>query len=145
MLNGSRGGKRRLETMTADERSEIARKAAAKSAEVRSKKADLVGKMSPSKQRWSLLAHRGSHYQISRTRLQQIPLRTAMEDSTPSRFNGGSIRSTNPPQFAVTSRKRLGLPTAGKAFNALFTHYRTPVPLYRVENKQIWLHLRAKS
>jgi hypothetical protein len=36
---GSRGGKRRLETMTAQERSEVARKAAAKSAEVRSKKA----------------------------------------------------------------------------------------------------------
>lgn len=36
---GSRGGKRRLETMTAEERSEIARKAAVKSAEVRSKKA----------------------------------------------------------------------------------------------------------
>src|SRR5215472_12274030 len=28
--------------------------------------------MSPSKQRWSLLAHRGSRYQISQTRLQQI-------------------------------------------------------------------------
>lgn len=36
---GSRGGKRRLQTMTAEERSEIARKAAAKSAEVRSQKA----------------------------------------------------------------------------------------------------------
>jgi hypothetical protein len=36
---GSRGGKRRLQTMTAEQRSEIARKAAAKSAQVRSKKA----------------------------------------------------------------------------------------------------------
>ncbi|MGI9070873.1 MAG: hypothetical protein ACR2JB_06005 [Bryobacteraceae bacterium] len=36
---GSRGGKRRLETMTQEQRSELARKAAAKSAEVRSKKA----------------------------------------------------------------------------------------------------------
>jgi hypothetical protein len=36
---GSKGGKRRLETMTPEERVEIAKKAAAKSAEVRSKKA----------------------------------------------------------------------------------------------------------
>lgn len=36
---GRKGGKRRLETMTAEERSAIARKAAAKSAEVRSGKA----------------------------------------------------------------------------------------------------------
>jgi hypothetical protein len=36
---GSRGGKRRLQTLTAEERSAIARKAAAKSADVRSKKA----------------------------------------------------------------------------------------------------------
>jgi hypothetical protein len=33
---GRKGGKRRLQTMTAAERSEVARKAAAKSAEVRS-------------------------------------------------------------------------------------------------------------
>jgi hypothetical protein len=31
--------------------------------------------MSSSKQRWSLLAHRASRYQISRTRLQQIPIK----------------------------------------------------------------------
>lgn len=36
---GRKGGKRRLETMTPQQRSEIAKKAAAKSAEVRSKKA----------------------------------------------------------------------------------------------------------
>jgi hypothetical protein len=36
---GKKGGKRRLETMTAGERSAIAKKAAVKSAEVRSKKA----------------------------------------------------------------------------------------------------------
>ena len=36
---GKKGGKRRLETLTADQRSAIARKAAAKSAEVRTKKA----------------------------------------------------------------------------------------------------------
>jgi hypothetical protein len=36
---GRKGGKRRLQTMTAEERSLIARKAAAKSAEVRSAKA----------------------------------------------------------------------------------------------------------
>ena len=36
---GRKGGKRRLETMTPEERTEAARKAAAKSAEVRSKKA----------------------------------------------------------------------------------------------------------
>jgi hypothetical protein len=36
---GSKGGKRRMDTMTAAERKAIAQKAAAKSAEVRSKKA----------------------------------------------------------------------------------------------------------
>ena len=36
---GKKGGKRRLETMTAEERKEIARKAGLKSAEVRAKKA----------------------------------------------------------------------------------------------------------
>ena len=36
---GRKGGKRRLETMTAEERSAVAKKAAAKSAEVRTKKA----------------------------------------------------------------------------------------------------------
>jgi hypothetical protein len=36
---GSRGGKRRLETMTPEERSAIAKKASQKAAEVRSKKA----------------------------------------------------------------------------------------------------------
>jgi hypothetical protein len=36
---GRKGGKRRLETMTAEERSTIAKKAAARSAEVRSAKA----------------------------------------------------------------------------------------------------------
>jgi hypothetical protein len=44
---GSRGGKRRLETMTAEERSKIARKAAVKSAEVRSKKARTKKKRAP--------------------------------------------------------------------------------------------------
>jgi hypothetical protein len=38
-LGGSKGGKRRLETMTPEERSAVAKKAAAKSAEVRAKKA----------------------------------------------------------------------------------------------------------
>jgi hypothetical protein len=37
---GKKGGKRRLETMTPEERSTIARKAAARSAEVRSAKAN---------------------------------------------------------------------------------------------------------
>jgi hypothetical protein len=36
---GRKGGKRRLETMTPEQRSEVAKKAAAKSAEVRAKKA----------------------------------------------------------------------------------------------------------
>lgn len=36
---GSRGGKRRLETMTPEQRSAVARKAAAASAKVRAKKA----------------------------------------------------------------------------------------------------------
>ena len=36
---GRKGGKRRLETMTAEERSTVAKKAAAKSAEVRTAKA----------------------------------------------------------------------------------------------------------
>jgi hypothetical protein len=36
---GKKGGKRRLETMTPEERSAIAKKAAAKSAQVRSEKA----------------------------------------------------------------------------------------------------------
>lgn len=36
---GRKGGKRRMETMTASERSAIAKKAAAKSAEIRSKRA----------------------------------------------------------------------------------------------------------
>ncbi len=38
-MGGKIGGKRRLETMTPEQRSEIAKKAAAKSAEVRTKKA----------------------------------------------------------------------------------------------------------
>ena len=38
--------------------------------------------MSPSKQRWSLLAHRGSRYQISRTRLQQIQAEHAVDMET---------------------------------------------------------------
>ena len=36
---GKKGGRRRMETLTVGERSELAKKAAAKSAEVRSKKA----------------------------------------------------------------------------------------------------------
>jgi hypothetical protein len=41
---GKKGGKRRLETMTPEERSALAKKAAARSAEVRSAKAHLQAK-----------------------------------------------------------------------------------------------------
>src|SRR5439155_26100984 len=42
-------------------------------------------------------------------------LRTAREDTTPSRFSGGSIQSTNPAQCAVTLRRLSTLPTIGKS------------------------------
>jgi hypothetical protein len=44
---GRKGGKRRLETMTPEERVEVAKKAAAKSAEVRAKKAAAKRRQKP--------------------------------------------------------------------------------------------------